>query len=275
MEKAEFTEVKATMLATLQCRMLDNRLDDPVLADPTAEEALRRIDFDFAKLGVNPDHAVVVATRAKIIDGWAAEFLAAHPDATVLHLGCGMDSRVYRLDPPSTVAWFDVDYPETIDLRRRIYPDRPGYRTIGSSVTETGWLEHVPTDRPTLVIAEGLTMYLPQDAGEQLVRRLIAAFPNGEMLFDAHSPLLIKRQNDRKTNTVVENVDASVHWGIDGVGAVEALGLQVVSTVPRWFTTPDFVHRLSPRYRMKLRMSALHPLGRKRARSAFLVRARF
>ena len=44
--------------------------------------------------------------------------LADHPDATVLHVGCGMDSRVFRVDPPATVQWFDVDYPDVIELRR-------------------------------------------------------------------------------------------------------------------------------------------------------------
>jgi O-methyltransferase involved in polyketide biosynthesis len=31
----------------------------------------------------------------------------------VLHLACGLDTRVHRLDPPSSVRWFDVDYPRS------------------------------------------------------------------------------------------------------------------------------------------------------------------
>ncbi|WP_245617534.1 class I SAM-dependent methyltransferase [Amycolatopsis taiwanensis] len=85
-----------------------------------------------------------MAGRAKAFDTWITEFLAANPDATVAHLGCGMDSRVYRLDPPPTVRWFDVDYPDVIDLRGRIYPDRDEYTQIGSSITDLTWLERLP-----------------------------------------------------------------------------------------------------------------------------------
>jgi O-methyltransferase involved in polyketide biosynthesis len=36
------------------------------------------------------------------------------------------------------------------------------YRMIGSSVTDPGWLDQIPTEAPTLVVAEGLLMYLTQ-----------------------------------------------------------------------------------------------------------------
>jgi len=42
----------------------------------------------------------------------------------MLHLGCGIDSRVYRFDPPVSVRWFDVDYPEVFELRKCLYPER-------------------------------------------------------------------------------------------------------------------------------------------------------
>jgi len=64
----------------------------------------------------------------------------------MLHLGCGLDSRVYRIDPPASVRWFDVDYPEVIALRRHLYPERAGYRVIGSSLADLSWLAEVPGD---------------------------------------------------------------------------------------------------------------------------------
>jgi O-methyltransferase involved in polyketide biosynthesis len=35
---------------------------------------------------------------------------------------------------------------------------------VPASVTDTGWLSTIPTDRPVLVLAEGLTMYLTGSA---------------------------------------------------------------------------------------------------------------
>ena len=42
-----------------------------------------------------------VAVRSAHFDNWARQFLAVHDEAVVLHAGCGLDARVYRLDPRS------------------------------------------------------------------------------------------------------------------------------------------------------------------------------
>ncbi|WP_406238817.1 class I SAM-dependent methyltransferase [Nocardia sp. NBC_01009] len=228
MEKVRFTEEKATMLATLYGRALDNRREKPILGDQAAEAALRQIDYNFAELRVKDDVAVTVAVRAKVIDEWAAQYLLEHPDAIVLHLGCGMDSRVFRLDPPTTVTWFDIDYPDVIDLRRKIYPDREGYQTIGTPITAFGWLDHIPSDRPALIVAEGLTMYLKPDDGAELLRRLVAKFPTGQLICDVFSRLGIKLQ---KTNPVVRRSGSTLYWGVDDPAEFEQYGLHPITSL--------------------------------------------
>ena len=49
-------------------------------------------------------------------------FLDGCSECTVLHLGCGLDTRVYRVNPASTVRWYDFDLPDVIELRRRLFP---------------------------------------------------------------------------------------------------------------------------------------------------------
>jgi hypothetical protein len=51
--------------------------------------------------------------RAKQLMGGPEISWRAHPQATVLHLGCGLDSRVFRVDPPPSVRWYDVDQAES------------------------------------------------------------------------------------------------------------------------------------------------------------------
>ncbi|WP_245997533.1 class I SAM-dependent methyltransferase [Nocardia pseudobrasiliensis] len=162
----------------------------PVLGDDAA--AVDRIDYDWARMhrAMRPGtNQWVVALRAAQLDAWCAEFLGRHPDAVVLHLGCGMDTRAFRLRPPREVRWFDVDQPGVVALRRKLYSDGDGYRMIGSSVTDAGWLEQTPTDRPALIVAEGLLMYLRESEVRALLRRLTDRFPQGEMLFDTLSPM--------------------------------------------------------------------------------------
>ncbi|RSN35524.1 class I SAM-dependent methyltransferase [Amycolatopsis sp. WAC 01416] len=271
MEKVRFTEEKATMLATLYGRALDARSDRPILGDKAADEAVKQIDYDFGSLGVTADMGLTVALRAKPMDDWTSEFLKEHPDATVVQLGCGMDSRVYRVDPPPSVRWFDVDYPEVVDLRARIYPERDGYRTIGSSVTDFAWIDEIPSDKPGLVIAEGLTMYLRPSEGEELLRRLIAHFPQGgEMVFDTFSRLGIKLQ---KLNPVVRKAKATLYWGIDEISELERLGLTLVSGLDSTdYATPEVKERISTSMRAQLWVAGLFPAFKKMGR---ILRFRF
>ena len=181
-----------TLLGTLYLRAWESRGEHSILRDHYAAEALERIDYDFAALKkrLRPQSSqYLVALRARQLDEWATDFLASNPDATVLQLGCGLDSRMLRIQPPAGVRWFDLDLPEVIELRRRIYPERDSYTMIGASVLD---LARVPTDRPVLVIAEGLLMYLSADDNQALFQRLTDRFGSGELIFDAVAPWLAR-----------------------------------------------------------------------------------
>jgi O-methyltransferase involved in polyketide biosynthesis len=116
-EKVHLTKEKETMLLALYSRAMESRSKDPLLRDTMAEEAVERIDYDFERTKPSRVESLQVVLRSLQLDRWTSEFLAEHTDATVLQLGCGLDSRVYRIDPPPGVRWFDVDYPDIIELR--------------------------------------------------------------------------------------------------------------------------------------------------------------
>ncbi|RJO79240.1 class I SAM-dependent methyltransferase [Nocardia panacis] len=187
----DFTGVRSTNLVTLYLRAVDAGEAEPILDDRAALEAVDRIDYDFDKLRRHRRSRTLVAMRAKILDEWAEDFLRRHPDATVLHLGVGLDSRAFRLALPAGVRWFDVDYPDVIELRRKLYEESANYRMIGASVTESEWLEQIPADRPTLIIAEGLLMYPQENEVRALLRRLTDRFETGELIFDCLSTAII------------------------------------------------------------------------------------
>ncbi|QWF82343.1 class I SAM-dependent methyltransferase [Amycolatopsis sp. CA-230715] len=192
--KVDFTGVQSTMLVTLYLKALDAKETAPVLGDRFAAEAVDRIDYDWAKLD-KPTIArnrFGLALRTKQIDEWTAAFLRRNPDATVLHLACGLDARAFRLDRPDGVRWFDVDLPDVIALRRELYEDAEGYRMIGASVTDDGWLAEIPAGKPVFVIAEGLLMYLHEAEVRQLLLRLTEHFGTGELVFDGVLPWVAK-----------------------------------------------------------------------------------
>ena len=217
-EKIPFTKEKETMLMTLSSRALQSQWKKPILRDPWAEEAMRHIDYDMSKTlkGVSSwgmwkkIGPTIVATRAATFDLLTNRYLADHPDAVVLQVGCGMDSRVYRLDPKPPVEWFDVDYPDVIDLRRQLFPERGAYHLIGAPLDNLRWLDQIPRDRPGVLIAEGVFQYLSEAEVKALLGAVVAHFPSGQVIFDAVHPSVVKRVGSN-----VGGTGATWKWGID------------------------------------------------------------
>jgi len=203
-----------TMLATLYAKALDAATANPVVGDTYAQEVVRRLDYDWRRTAITATNkrAFSVTMRAAHFDEWARQFLAMHPEATVLHLGCGLDSRMLRLKPGPGVDWYDIDYPDVIAVRERFYPPNGQYRLVAASVTDPGWLSTIPADRPVLLLAEGLTMYLTESAGIALLRRVVQRFPSGELQFDAFNRIGIRLQ---KLNTVVRQSGSTLHWAVN------------------------------------------------------------
>jgi O-methyltransferase involved in polyketide biosynthesis len=210
-EMVSLTREKETLLITLWAKAGESLLPDSLLKDRFAAEAAARIDYDFARLKVDRDLMVGLAMRAHTLDGWTRAFLTGNRDAIVLHLGCGLDSRIFRIDPPDGIDWYEVDYPDVIALRRKLYPARDNHHLIGSSVTETGWLAAVPRDRPAMIVAEGLLPYLPEEEVPPLLERLVRHCRSGEIVFDAYSALGLKlialQPSIRATGAVL-------HWSL-------------------------------------------------------------
>ena len=202
-----------TMLVTFYAKALDAGLEKPILGDRLAQQIADRIDYDWSKTAITVANSPSVTTRSSHFDTWARQFLAVSPDAVVLHLGCGLDGRFFRLDPGPGVDWYDIDYPDVIALRTQLYPTRANYHVVAASVTDPAWFADIPHDRPTLMIGEGLTMYLTRDDGVALLRRVVDHAPSGELQFDAFNRLGIKSQ---WMNAVVRRAGATLYWGIDG-----------------------------------------------------------
>ena len=217
-DKIQFTKEKETMLMTLSGRALQSQWKNPILRDPWAEEAMRHIDYDISEhyKGVGSWSmwkdigCTIIATRAATFDLLTNRYLADHPEATVLHVGCGMDSRVFRVDPPAGVQWFDVDYADVIDLRRQLFPKRNDYHLIGAPLSDLRWLDEVPQDRPGLLVAEGVLHYMSETEVKALLNAVVAHFPSGQRIFDICNSMIVKRAGSN-----VGGTGATYKWGLD------------------------------------------------------------
>jgi O-methyltransferase involved in polyketide biosynthesis len=98
---------------------------------------------------------------------------------------------MFRIAPPATVDWYDIDFPEVIAARQQLLPARANAHGIGADLTDPHWLDAIPTGRPAVIVADGLLAFLTQDEMIDLLNRLIGHFPGGELAFNGYSRFAI------------------------------------------------------------------------------------
>jgi O-methyltransferase involved in polyketide biosynthesis len=156
-----------------------------------ATQLVRRLGYDCGRFHLSASPIINIAHRARKLDQVAQQFIGRHPDAVGLDLGAGLDTRVFRIAPPATVDWYDIDFPEVIRARQQLLPGRAGAHGIGADLTDPAWLDAIPTDRPAVIVADGLLAFLTQEDLIALLDRLIGHFPSGEVAFNGYSRFAI------------------------------------------------------------------------------------
>jgi len=196
-----------------------------LLTDKKAEKLVNLVAFKIKRAHFSRLADLYVGILTTILDDHTEAFLADHPDAVVLHLGCGLDSRAERIKG-SYYQWYDVDLPDVIAIRKRFYKETETYHMIGASVTGNAWLDQIDAEgHPVIILAEGLMMYLSENDVSHLFINLCNKFPLAVLIFDTYSMAgysdALKRTvpaSKIKKTSVDEQV---IKWGLDDPTIVE------------------------------------------------------
>ena len=249
--KITLTPEQETLLIVLYAKAQPG---NPLFFDPKARDILERVDYDFTRLRVPYKTIVLVCQRAKKLDVVARAFLDEHANGVVLHLGCGLDSRFWRVDN-GQVEWYDLDMQPVIELRRQFYAEHELYHPIASSVTDLEWTNEVATkDRPVLIMAEGLLMYLAEADVKRLFLRLREVFPGCRLIADVFSRMTARSATKHPS---LKQTGASIGWGIDNPHEVEGWA-QGIRLLEEWYFTQDpDLKRLNPGYRLAYKLAGM------------------
>ena len=176
--------VEKTAFLTLYARALDSRCRRPILFDSLADEVAGMLDYDFDALRILASMRCPVALRAKMLDQRVRTFTAEHPDAVVVDLGAGLSDAIVRIRPPATVDWYNVDLPAVIALRDEVLPAHRQEHAVAARIGDPGWADAIPADRPTMLVADGLTGFLSEPALVNLFQTVTDHFRTGELAFN-------------------------------------------------------------------------------------------
>lgn len=181
------------------------------LNDPKAEEIIQKVNYDFNSLKQSKWLSMYLSVRALIIDELCNKYFLDNKNTTVIHLGCGLDSRYMRVNQEYD-KWYDIDYENVIEIRKEFYNNDSKYKMIGSSVTNPKWLEQISTQGNVLIIAEGLTMYLSEDEIKDLLKNIKEIIGTSHIIFDAYSKKAVKAS---KIKNPVKQMNAKIKYGIN------------------------------------------------------------
>lgn len=79
------------------------------LHDQKAEEIILNIDYNFKALKQSKWLSMYMSLRASIIDELCNKYIINHDNVTIIHLGCGLDSRYLRVNQ-QFYNWYDIDF---------------------------------------------------------------------------------------------------------------------------------------------------------------------
>jgi methyltransferase (TIGR00027 family) len=118
---SDITHVSDTALMVAACRAHEAEQQDAFVRDPFAARLAGDRGFAIVDTLPYPHFARFgMAIRTRLLDDLLQETLTAFPVATVLSVGCGLDTRPWRLDLPPDLRWIEVDFPDMLDYKERL-----------------------------------------------------------------------------------------------------------------------------------------------------------
>ena len=174
---SEITHVSDTALMVAACRAHETALEDAYIRDPFAARLAG--ERGVAILNALPQANVLrfgLAIRTRFVDELLLEALTApaHSIKTVLSVGCGLDTRPWRLDLASGLRWIEIDFADMLDYKDGIMSgEKPRCRRerltvdLNDPAQRSAMYEAAGSD-PALMITEGLLLYLPAATVEAL-----------------------------------------------------------------------------------------------------------
>ena len=171
----QINHVSDTALMVAACRALETELPDAFARDPFAARLAGKRGF--AILNAMPNSMILrfgMAIRTRFLDELLAEVLASEAVTTVLSVGCGLDTRPWRMDFPAGLRWVEADFPDVLDYKYGLLADEKARCHVErlsvdlNDHTQRQTMYDAVARAGSLMVTEGVLMYLPAGTVEAL-----------------------------------------------------------------------------------------------------------
>ncbi len=195
--KVSLGQLQQTLFMPLWARAMETQKNMPLLIDNKAVEIIESIDYDFTAFNQNLENINIISwiSRCKTYDQIINKFIIAHPNGTIVNIGCGMDTYFERAIN-SSVKWYELDLPDVIELKRKFFIENDNRKFIAGSFFNTQWFDEINPKNEILFISSGVFCYFEEALIREFLISLVNRFPSSELLFDVTSATGLKVANN-------------------------------------------------------------------------------
>jgi len=173
--REEIIHVSDTALMVAACRALESQSPDGFVHDPFAARLAGERGMAILQNQPRPEMLRFgMGVRSHFIDELLLDTLKSIPVKTVVSVGCGLDTRPWRLELPAHLRWIEVDFADMLDYKDALMSaETPRCRRerLTADLNDPAQRQAIYAaagPETALMITEGLLMYLPAATVEAL-----------------------------------------------------------------------------------------------------------
>jgi O-methyltransferase involved in polyketide biosynthesis len=214
-------DVQETLLLPLWGRAIETKKNKPIFIDEKAVEIAKIIPYDLASFSKKLSRTAHLGFIARSIyyDNKIREFIRKYPEATIVNIGCGLDTTFDRIDN-GKIQWIDLDLPEVIDFRKEYISESDRRVFISKSVFDTSWYNHIKNKNEIMFMIAGVLEYFSDSELKQLFNDFFNYCPGVEVLFDYCSEIGRKAMNKSLLKTTDLIRSARLIWSLDDISNI-------------------------------------------------------
>ncbi len=219
--KIKKNSIEETFILPLWGRAYETSKENPRIVDKKAVEIISKIDYDFTD---------VEKTQSASQHGWVARsihtdrmvknFLKKHPKATIVNIGCGMDTTFSRVDN-GHIMFYELDLPDVIEVRKNFYEDSDRHKMIASSFMDIEYFENLKVEDAILFLAGGVFMYFSEREIKKFFKDATNYFKNCDFYFDSLSPKILEMAKKKVLDEGGVKMQMGEGWGLKPIKSLE------------------------------------------------------
>jgi O-methyltransferase involved in polyketide biosynthesis len=203
-----FGDIQETALIPLAIKASETARPNARIRDEKAKAIIDALGVDVSKYDPFLSHEGVVA-RTIMFRDTLKDLLEKYPDAVCINLGCGFDDKFSQVDN-GRLRWFDVDLPDQIAVRRKVFQDRDRCTMLDGDALDGAWTKALPKADMYIIVVEGVLEYFSKEQVKTCLNMLCDCFPHGYLLAELHYPFLEKHGSH---HDAVKHTNATFGWG--------------------------------------------------------------